>query len=241
MTIRAGRRLAVQYGDERLEFEVVPSPSRVSSVRISIDSLTGIQVLAPMDASDAAIRAAVRRRARWICRHREPAGDGATRKRAISGEELLYLGRRYLLKVADGADESVKLKGGRLIVLTRRRDPDAVRAAVDGWYRQRAKAYFSRRIEALFSSTLDARASPPEFSIRAMRRQWGSCSPAGKILLNPLLIRAPRSCVDYVVAHELCHLRHHDHGPGFYRLLETRMPDWQERKSLLELVAVQIL
>lgn len=146
-----------------------------------------------------------------------------------------------MLKRVDGTGESVQLKGGQLLVQAGRHDADAVRLAVDAWYRRRAWEHFARRIAALFSATLDARPAAPDFSIRAMRRQWGSCLPAGKLLLNPLLIGAPRGCVDYVITHELCHLRHHDHGAGFYRLLEARMSDWRERKSLLELVAGQVL
>lgn len=235
------RRLAVRYGDRRIEFEVVSSPAQSSSVGITVDSLTGVRVTAPVDASDADIREAVRRRARWIHEHGERGGESPARKRGLGGEEVLYLGRRYLLKPTRGVSNSVKLKGGRLLVQLRDPQPSVITKAVEDWYRRRGNDYFERRIAVLFSSTLDERSLPPGFAIRSMRRQWGSCSPAGKLLLNPMLMRAPRACVDYVIAHELCHLQHHDHGTGFYRLLQARMPDWQERKSLLELVAEQVL
>lgn len=235
------RSLAVTYGEERLEFVVEPSPSRVASIRIDVDPAGGVKVIAPHRASDAEIRAAVRRRAKWIWKHHQPHRGPARQNRAISGEEIIYLGRRYLLKVERGSDESVKLKGGRLVVRLAENEPEAVMSAIDGWYRNRAKEYFARRIAALHSPAFDKIASPPDFALRLMRRQWGSCSPTGRLLLNPLLIRAPRICIDYVIAHELCHLRHHDHGTGFFRLLNTRMPDWNERKSFLEIVAPQIL
>ncbi len=241
MTTTNRRALAVQYGDQRLEFKVVPSNSLASSVRITVDSLTGVQVLAPVNASDAEIRAAVRRRAKWIFKHYEPQGQGSIRRRAVSGEEVLYLGRRYVLKVDTGPRNRVKLKGGKLLVETTQRSPADINSAVEGWYRQHAKEYFSRRISALFSPSMDKLPSPPDFYLRKMKRQWGSCSPAGKLQLNPLQIRAPRLCVDYVIAHELCHLSHHDHSADFYQLLNARMPDWQERKAFLELVAAQIL
>ncbi len=241
MSVSDNRKLTVQYGDEHLEFQVVPSSSRVESVRISVDPLDGIQVVAPVKATDSEIRSAVRRRAKWISKYYGSNHKNNLCKRAVSGEEVLYLGRRYLLKVIVSNLDSVKMKGGKLVVQTRDCQPDMVMSAVDEWYRQRAKEYFSRRITALFSPVLDKKDEPPKFTVRLMKRQWGSCSPDGKLLLNPLLIRAPQACVDYVIAHELCHLRHHDHGAGFYRLLESRMPDWKERKDFLELVAVQIL
>lgn len=241
MTTKGHRSLAVTYGDEKLEFAVEPSSSRVASIRIDVDPGGGVTVIAPPGASDAAIRAAVRRRATWIWKHHRPHKNPARQNRVISGEEILYLGRRYVLKVERGSDESVKLKGGHLVVRGTEGEPRAVMSAIDGWYRSRAKEYFARRIAALHSPSLDKIASPPDFALRLMRRQWGSCSPAGKLLLNPLLIRAPRTCIDYVITHELCHLRHHDHGSGFFRLLNARMPDWSERKFFLELVAPQVL
>lgn len=241
MTSKYSRALVIQYGDQRMEFEVVPSQSRASSVRVSVDPLAGIRVFAPHDATDSEIRTAVRKRAKWIYRHLGSRKEAATRKRSVSGEEALYLGRRYSLKIEAGSESAVKLKGCRLVVRTPRQDPSDISEAVERWYRERAGEYFSRRINALFSPSLDGKASPPEFRLRKMRRQWGSCSPSGNILLNPLLIRAPITCVDYVITHELCHIQYHDHGVGFYRLLNARMPDWQERKAFLELVAAQIL
>lgn len=67
-----------------------------------------------------------------------------------------------------------------------------------------------------------------------MQSRWGSLSPAGTMTLNANLIRAPRACIEYVVAHELCHLKHRDHDAGFYRLLGRVMPDWETRKVRLE-------
>jgi hypothetical protein len=241
MMAKGYRSLAVTYGDERLEFAVEPSPSRTSSIRIDVDPGGGVTVIAPSGASDSAIRAAVRRRAKWIWKHHRPHKGPARQRRAISGEEILYLGRRYVLKIERGSDESVKLKGGKLVVRVQKHEPQLVMSAIDGWYRSRAQEYFERRIAALHSPSFDKITSPPPFALRLMRRQWGSCSPAGKLLLNPLLIRAPRACIDYVITHELCHLRHHNHSAGFFRLLNARMPDWSERKSFLELVAPQIL
>jgi hypothetical protein len=68
-----------------------------------------------------------------------------------------------------------------------------------------------------------------------MRKRWGSLSKGGMLTLNTDLIRAPRECIDYVIIHELCHLKYHDHGSEYYRLLERVMPDWEKRKHKLEL------
>ena len=67
-----------------------------------------------------------------------------------------------------------------------------------------------------------------------MKRRWGSCGPSGRILLNPDLVIAPVDCIDYVVVHELCHLKHGYHDRAFYRLLSTVMPDWRRRRERLD-------
>ena len=66
-----------------------------------------------------------------------------------------------------------------------------------------------------------------------MAKRWGSCTPEGKILLNLKLIQVPKGLIDYVVMHELCHLKEHHHGAAFYNLLGRAMPDWQERRQRL--------
>jgi predicted metal-dependent hydrolase len=67
-----------------------------------------------------------------------------------------------------------------------------------------------------------------------MSRRWGSYSRAGRILLNPDLVRAPIACIDYVITHELAHTVHPHHGGKFFDLIEAMMPDWKQRKDQLE-------
>lgn len=229
---------AIQYGDRRIEFEVITQPIYSDRIRIVIDPLDGIRVFAPTDATPAQVRAAVRRRARWIDRHWQARGE--RQRRFISGEAVLYLGRRYALKLIAGRTVGVKLRGGLLEVQTPNRETEQIASALDGWYRIRAADYLEKRLESLYSPSLDG-ARAPSFRLKAMRRQWGSCSPAGILLLNPALIRAPRECIDYVLTHELCHLRHHNHSPAFKNLLRRRMPDWERRKSALEMYAGEVL
>lgn len=108
------------------------------------------------------------------------------------------------------------------------------------WYRERADTYFRRRLVELVRKTPWVEQAP-SVKLVSMKRQWGSCSPAGAINLNPNLIRAPRECVDYVLLHELCHVREHNHSKAFYSLLDEAYPGWRPIKRRLDCLAELIL
>lgn len=238
-------RLDVLYGTGRIPCEVRLSPSRLrSSVAIHVEPDGRVLIDAPCRASRCDIRRAISKRAAWIDRQRCAA---ETRQRQVlyreyvSGEALHYLGRRYCLKVlVEPESEGVKLRGAHLEVRCPERDAARVRLQLEAWYRERAEAVLRARVEAV-AADLSWLKHEPEVRIRRMWRQWGSCSPRGTITLNMALVRAPRECIDYVVLHELCHLRSHNHGPNFYRLLSRHMPDWRATKQGLDSMAESFL
>jgi len=160
----------------------------------------------------------------------------------VSGESYFYLGRRYLLKVIESPGESgrTKLAGRYLQVFSPPAEQALVKRFVKGWYRARAKELFARRLSALAEQIVWLRDIPP-VKLLTMRIQWGSCSPSGVVVLNPNLVKAPRECVDYVILHELCHLKEHNHSQKFYRLLTELMPDWEKHKIRLDGLAETLL
>jgi predicted metal-dependent hydrolase len=105
-----------------------------------------------------------------------------------------------------------------------------VRAALIDWYKRNASRKLPERV-AHWASKLDAKA--PEVLLTEPRKRWGSSSPSGTIRVNWRIVQAPMSLVDYVVAHELTHLRHPDHTSEFWRTLERVMPDYVTRKTTL--------
>ena len=107
------------------------------------------------------------------------------------------------------------------------------------WYRSKARDYFARLIDEK-SHILSWIDTPPAFRMQEMSRQWGSCCPSGSILLNPHLIKAPRPCIEYVVLHELAHLKHHDNSPEFFRLIDRQLPNWRVHKGVLDNMVEQL-
>ena len=174
---------------------------------------------------------AVKKRARWIyeqLRDFRQQLEHVTPRRYVSGESHLYLGKQYLLKVivAPSSVQGVKLLRGKLEVSVRKPGPETVKAQLTQWYRTRARELFAKRLDAMLEQALWVVDRPP-LRLLNMQTQWGSCSPNGRITLNPHLVKAPRECIDYVCLHELCHLVFMDHSKDFWALVGKFCPDWR--------------
>ncbi len=237
---------SVRYGDEIIRYTLRHRPERKSGrVAIHVEPDGRVLVDAPEGAPDWQVRDAVTARARWIHGHLA----AIRRRRAqvlpreyVSGESLLYLGRRYCLKVVIRGEDSpsVRIRGGYIQVFVHQRNPEAVRVALNDWYRGRARIVFGERLAAIASSLRWMREAPP-LRLQVMKVQWGSCSPGGRLTLNPHLVKVPRECIDYVLLHELCHLKEHNHSKSFYRLLERQLPQWRRKKERLDELAELVL
>ena len=92
---------------------------------------------------------------------------------------------------------------------------------------------FAERLEACWSEFARPGETMPELRVRIMRSRWGSLAPSGRVCLNAHLLRASPECLDYVIFHELCHLRVRGHGSAFYAELGRHVPDWRQRKAEL--------
>jgi predicted metal-dependent hydrolase len=132
------------------------------------------------------------------------------------------------------------MRGGYIEISVPEYSPALVKKSLESWFRGRAKEVFADRLLAVAANLRWVKHSPP-IRLQAMKVQWGSCSPAGRITLNPNLVKAPRECIDYVLLHELCHLKHHNHSPKFYQSLDRHMPGWRILKQKLDDMAELIL
>jgi hypothetical protein len=231
-------RLYFLYGDERIAFERVKRVQATGKILIKVHPDCRVAVSAPEDADDAAILAAVKKRARWIyeqLRDFRKQMEHVTPRQYISGESHYYLGKQYVLKVLEAPDtvQGVKLLRGSIEVTVRSKSAAKVQALLSDWYKARAKEVFARRLDAMLEQALWVTERPP-IRILTMQTQWGSCSPNGRITLNPHLVKAPRECIDYVILHELCHIAEHNHSERFYRLMNQVMPKWEKTKERLD-------
>lgn len=113
-----------------------------------------------------------------------------------------------------------RTKGGRFVLAKDPIDTSSVKLLLAGWYYKHAKARFQQSLADALSKFKSYQLEMPPMVIRRMPKRWGSCTPGGKIILNPEIIKAPGRCIDYVVTHELCHLVYPNHGRAFQGIAE---------------------
>jgi predicted metal-dependent hydrolase len=245
LTGRFCMNASIKYGDREIHYEVVRTATLVKKILIHVHPNATVEVEAPDANPIPDINVAVRKRARWICKQLDMIAD--TKKYVmpreyISGETHFYIGRRYSLKVITTREDAqtVKLRSGRIEVITRINDPVVIRKRLKKWYTEKSEDYFQKRLHHI-SQNIDWIQDTPSFKLIKMQKQWGSCSPEGVIHLNPWLIRAPSECIDYVITHELCHLKERNHSKKYYALLEKYYPNWEHVKTKLDGMAELLL
>ena len=230
-------RGSVAHGKENIEFSLLHADRKTLEIAVHPDQ--AVVIKAPFRINIEEIQKLVVRRAGWIIRQRaffRQFDPRTPERRYVGGETHLYLGRRYRLKIGSGNRDAVKLaKGYFEIEVKGDISPEKIKSLLEKWYRDRAAGRFHESFDRCWPHFVGARHAVPLIQIRRMRKRWGSLSANGRLTLNVDLIRAPRECIDYVIVHELSHLRYKNHGPEFYRFLDKVMPDWEKRKRRLEL------
>jgi predicted metal-dependent hydrolase len=148
-----------------------------------------------------------------------------------TGSLLPYLGRQLLLDVRPGqGPPAVQAGFDRLEARLPGGDATALTRLVEDWYRRQAECHIRERVDH-WSRTMGLQASA--LQIRAQRRRWGSCSPSGALRFNWRLVMAPPELVDYVVVHELVHLRHLNHSPAFHQEVARWLPEAKALRARL--------
>jgi len=231
----------IQFGGTTIWYEVIRRTGR-QSVSVVVDPDNGVQVVAPRQAKAEYLARVVERRAPWIVQKLADIDRVARplKRDFVNGERYHYLGRQYELRLANGArrcPSQVKLKLGRFSVTANIGRSAAkrrivVRSALTEWYREHAATRLGERID-LYADKLGLK--PGKLLIRQPHKRWASCDKEGNLRFHWRLIMAPMLLVDYVVAHELCHLKHLDHSPAYWRMLRSVMPDFERRQERLRL------
>ncbi|MBF0384147.1 MAG: M48 family metallopeptidase [Magnetococcales bacterium] len=201
-----------------------------------------VSIVVPQELPNSRIKEVMRQKSQWIQEklrlHNEAIPTKA--KEYISGEAFSYLGRNYRLKVIAAQWQPVRLLNGKLTVWTPEASssPERIRAALMGWYQSHARKKLREKTRR-YAKTIGV--TPKSINIKAFQSRWGSCHVDGHIHFNWKIIIAPNHIVDYVVVHELCHLKQPDHSPEFWKCVEMVIPDYRECREWLKVNGVGLV
>lgn len=225
----------ITHAGREIPLKIVTSKRKTFSIAVfpNLD----VVVKAPLRVNINSLLGKVENKAGWILKQQEKFKNHPAKsapKKYQQGEVFSFLGKQYRLKLAKSAHPRVELNGEDLLVSAKSISPTSVKTMLNFWYHDQANTLFSQRLEEISEQLEFLRL--PKYSkliVKKMRRRWGSCARDRVITLNPELIAAPSECVDYVIIHELCHLRELNHSPAYYRILSQALPDWKRLKSQL--------
>jgi len=152
-----------------------------------------------------------------------------------TGEIFRLLGRDYTLVVEEAGLEEIFFRGDSLVLRTKWPDHyPHKKNMMEKWMRFFTRKTFSEIIDWAYPQFVPHGAPYPVWTVRSMTSRWGSCQPqTGKITLNSKLVFYPKEAIEYVVVHEFAHFAHPDHSKAFWALVAKIMPDYKERKKLL--------
>jgi len=205
----------------------------VKNITLRVKPNGEVSLTAPKDTSSEHIEYILNKREKWIHKKIEFfANTKKSTKEYVSGEDFKYLGKSYRLKVIESKEEKTKLQRGYLEIYIKNRDDlDKKKRLVYEWYYEKALLHFFNTLQELNKIV---KKDIKSVKIRDMKTRWGSCnSYKSYINLNLELIKKPKKCIEYVIFHELAHLIYPNHSKDFYNYLTLYMPDWEERKKIL--------
>ncbi len=215
--------------------EIIVTRKHIKNIHLSVLPPNGlVKISAPIEITDDAILAFASSRLTWIrsqitnCKRQERE----SKREYVSGESFYLFGKRYLLNINKGRKNHLSVENDRAILTVKSGVTDEQKYRfVSLWYRKQLKDMLQKCIEVWSQKTS---LFPDNWQIKEMKTKWGSCTKSKKKLwFNLQLVKKPIECIEYVVLHELIHLKYEKHNNDFTSMLTVYMPNWKERKGLL--------
>lgn len=207
--------------------KLVRSKRRTLSLIVETDGT--LTVRAPLRMKKADIRHFIEEKAGWIKRKQARTREDALPARQyVDGEMFLYLGKEYPLRLVPDPRPALVLE--EVFKLTKSAQPQA-ESVFEAWYKKQARMALTERI-SFFARSHNFK--PGKLRISSARTRWGSCSAKGSLSFTWRLMMAPPEAIDYVVLHELCHLKEMNHSKAFWAQVRAIMPDYQAKRKWLK-------
>jgi len=211
-------------------FEYTVIKSNRKSLSIIIERDKSVVVRAPQTLSDDRIKEEVNRRKALILSKIDSDQKAVKRtsKEFVDGEQFLYMGKYYSLQINVTEARAIEFREAFIVSA---RNSEVAKNLLFEWYHQQAIEVLVPRIK-YFAEHLGVKRK--RINITAAKYTWGSCTPAGTLNFNWRIVKAPPEVMDYIVVHELAHLREHNHSAEFWNIVAVQLPQYEDAKQWLK-------
>lgn len=217
---------------------LIERTERRKTLSIFIERDGSVRVLAPQYVSDERIEEAVQSKqyqifsklAKW-----KELNQGKINREFVNGQSYLYLGRNYRLSIVEAADMPLQFKSNQFLL-----DKNYVNTAdkhFKDFYRDKAKEKIQERLKRVQSKFYE---KPTSIKVMELQNRWASCTANGGLNFHWKCAMAPVAVIDYIITHEMVHLKYPDHSPAFWDELDKKMPNYREYEEWLKANGVKM-
>jgi predicted metal-dependent hydrolase len=219
---------------ESFRYRIIRSKRRRRTLALFIERDGAVVVRVPLRVTQEAVHRFVKEKERWIHRKLNQIREHQERcesKEFVPGERFFYLGHPYTLQMAQDGEDQRPLVFGEGLFRLRAGFRERTKDLFVQWYRGQAETVIRQRIEH-YQDRIQVR--PRRERITSAKYQWGGCSAKNTLTFTWRLMMAPLSVIDYVVVHELAHIREKNHSPRFWKIVEQQLPDYRDLRKWLK-------
>ena len=229
-------RLSIEYEEKIIEFEVQYRKRKTLSIQIDLDS--NIKVISPMGITEKKIKDIVKSKGKWINKKLLEFKDinkNKIEREFKDGDKLLYLGEDYLLRIYIdeniGNKYKIELINNEIKIYLSKYNKDLIKNILKLWYKEKTEERAKERIK-IYQKYFSEK--PTKIKAKEQKRRLASCTSKREILINWRCIMATEEVFDYIIVHEMCHMKHMNHSKDFWNLVEYIIPDYKLRKEYLK-------
>ena len=230
---------SVDINGEKIVFFVQRKNIKNINLKVNLDKKVTMSI--PMKMEIEIAKEFVKKKAEWIKKQQNYYEAFAEEKENITfenGETVYLLGKQYKMKIIPNTTNSIEIKDKYFEINIKEKyieNKKYIRKVYDKWLKEYAQQILKDLIVRYQSTLKKYNIKIPKLEIRQMKSRWGSCIPSNnKVIFNLNLIKTPMCCIEYVVLHELSHFKYQNHSKNFYNFITIFMPDWKERKKILD-------
>ncbi|OWZ82748.1 M48 family metallopeptidase [Natranaerobius trueperi] len=231
--------MKIKHKGELIDITIQKRNRKTMELQVTLEG--NVRILAPKNISDDDIQNWVRSRGDWVVskmKYFQDIKEQYTDKQFKVGEQLYFLGKPYTLNIFFCDHENkVELTDNEIQVYTKSEEKEVVRETLRNWYFNQTHKLIEERIRYFQKYFKE---QPTKIMVKEQKKRWGSCTSQNALYFNWRISMAPKEVLEYLVVHEMCHLKHKNHGKNFWNCVATILPDFKWRRDWLKVNGIKL-